>query len=441
VIYVRGRRIFGMRKIRRVDGALPSLPARKRVCAYARVSDGKDAMLHSLSAQVSHYSALIQGNPAWEYVGVYADEAVTGTKGSRAEFCRMIGDCRAGEIDLIITKSISRFARNTVTLLEAVRELKALGIGVRFEEQDIDTLTADGELMLTILASYAQEESRSASENCLWRLRRRLEAGESVGFYSMFGYRYDGGKMAICENEAEVVRMVFSDYLAGMGTKRIADKLKAIGVPTANGGKWDAGRVAALIKNEKFTGNSLMQKAYTVDHLSKLRRLNRGEMPKYRTEGTHPAIIDDATFERAQAIMESRRRPDMEYLSRYPFSSKIVCAACGKFYKRMVTHGIPAWQCSTYLREGATCCPSVKIREDILMGKAAEALGLGSFDETVFKERVGRIVVPGAYRLIFRMKDGCEAELAWERRSRRESWTDEMRLAARRRRLAVMGDA
>jgi DNA invertase Pin-like site-specific DNA recombinase len=193
-------------------------------------------MLHSLSAQVSYYSALIQRTPEWVFAGVYADEAVTGTKDSRTEFGRMLEDCRAGKIDAVITKSISRFARNTVTLLETVRELKALGIGVYFEEQGIDTLSADGELMLTILASYAQEESRSASENCLWRIRERFKRGEPVGLFTMFGYRYIEGRLAICEEEAKVVRMIFADYLSGMGCKKITDKLRTMNVPTVFGG-------------------------------------------------------------------------------------------------------------------------------------------------------------------------------------------------------------
>ena len=157
--------------------AVPSLVAKKNVAAYARVSSGKDAMLHSLSAQVSYYSELIQSHNDWEYVGVYADEALTGTKDTRDNFQRLIADCKAGKIDLIITKSISRFARNTVTLLKTVRELKELGIGIYFEEQNINTLSADGELMITILASYAQEESLSASENVKWRIHRDYEQG------------------------------------------------------------------------------------------------------------------------------------------------------------------------------------------------------------------------------------------------------------------------
>ena len=175
--------------IRKVETTIPSLPQRKRVAAYARVSSGKDAMLHSLSAQVSYYSNLIQRNPEWCYAGVYIDEALTGTKDNRKDFQRLLEDCRAGKIDRVLTKSISRFARNTVTLLETVRELKALGVDVYFEEQNIHSMNGDGELMLTILASYAQEESLSVSENCKWRIRNQFKSGELVNWHSMYGYR------------------------------------------------------------------------------------------------------------------------------------------------------------------------------------------------------------------------------------------------------------
>ena len=184
-----------------------NIPQLKRVAAYARVSSGKDAMLHSLSAQVSYYNDLIQNHSGWQYAGVYADEALTGTKDNRDNFQRLLTDCRAGKIDMVITKSISRLARNTVTLLETVRELKNMGVDVFFEEQNIHSLSADGELILTILASYAQEESLSASENQKWRVRQNFMNGKPWrGF--MLGYRYDGEKYTIVPDEAEIVRSI-----------------------------------------------------------------------------------------------------------------------------------------------------------------------------------------------------------------------------------------
>jgi DNA invertase Pin-like site-specific DNA recombinase len=224
------------RIITKTTPSAPSLAKRLRVAAYARVSSGKDAMLHSLAAQVSYYSTLIQRRPDWEYAGVYADEALTGTKDSRPEFRRMITDCRENKVDMIITKSISRFARNTVTLLETVRELKLLCVDVYFEEQNIHSISGDGEFMLTVLASYAQEESLSTSENCKWRIRKRFENGELVNLRFIFGYRVAKGKVEINLEEAAIVRMVFNDYINGMGGGKIAEKLKEMGVATVRGG-------------------------------------------------------------------------------------------------------------------------------------------------------------------------------------------------------------
>ena len=235
-----------IRKITR----LPSLPHRKRVAAYARVSCGKDAMLHSLSAQVSYYSSLIQKNPEWEYTGVFIDEAMTGTKDARDDFRRMLDDCRAGKVDMIITKSISRFARNTVVLLETIRELKSLSVDVYFEEQNLHSSSADGELMLTILASYAQEESRSVSENCKWRIRNEFKKGNPTCGILMYGYDYHDGNLIINPQEANVVRMIYTDYLSGMGKNAIMRKLESLGIPTKNGGRWATNTVVSILTCE-----------------------------------------------------------------------------------------------------------------------------------------------------------------------------------------------
>ena len=198
-----------------------NIPQIKRVAAYARVSSGKDAMLHSLSAQISYYNDLIQNHSGWQYAGVYADEALTGTKENRENFQRLLADCRSGKVDMVITKSISRFARNTVTLLETVRELKTMGVDVFFEEQNIHSLSADGELILTILASYAQEESLSASENQKWRVRHNFENGMPWNG-TVLGYRYDHGTFVIEPEEADIIRFIFDTYTQGIGATTIA---------------------------------------------------------------------------------------------------------------------------------------------------------------------------------------------------------------------------
>ncbi len=203
----------------------------KRVAAYSRVSSGKDTMLHSLSAQVSYYSDYIQRHPGWLYCGVFSDEAMTGTKENRPGFQALLKECRERKIDLIITKSISRFARNTVTLLETIRELKELGIDVYFEEQNIHTISPDGELMMTILTAYAQEESRSVSENQKWRVKRQFEDGKPWDG-TLLGYRYYDGKYVIHPEEAEIVRRIFREYLSGKGVDRIANELNDEGNKT-----------------------------------------------------------------------------------------------------------------------------------------------------------------------------------------------------------------
>jgi site-specific DNA recombinase len=217
-----------MRKVEKLTVKKNAETRKIKVAAYARVSTGKDAMLHSLSAQVSYYSRLIQEKPNWEYVGVYADEGISGTNETRQNFQRMLDDARLGKIDFILTKSISRFARNTVLLLETIRELKELGIAVYFEREKINSLTADGELMLSLLASFAQEESLSARENSRWSIKKRFEKGEIVGMAHLYGYDLVDGKLVINDKEAEVVRMIYRDYISGMQSGEIIKKLNAL---------------------------------------------------------------------------------------------------------------------------------------------------------------------------------------------------------------------
>jgi len=428
-----------MRVITKLEPSLPQIPTLKRVAAYARVSSGKEAMLHSLSAQVSYYSGMIQRRRDWQYVGVYADEALTGTKDERPEFQRLMNDCRNRLIDMVITKSIARFARNTVTMLEAVRELKALGIDVYFEKENIHSISGDGEVMLTILASYAQEESRSVSENCKWRIRKRFANGELVSLRFMFGYRIVKGEVVIYEKEAAVVRMIFDDYIGGMGGSKIAQKLKAMSIPALRGGTWISERVVAIIKNEKYTGNALLQKKYVADHLTKKEVWNKGVLPMYFAEGTHPAIIDADTFERAQTVMEQRRQQFKTEKgsspNRYPFSGKILCVNCGKNYKRKTAYGQVYWNCSTYLQLGKTACPAKQIPDDTLQAVSADALSLSEFDADIFTEQIAEIQVPENNRLLFIFRNGRRVEKTWTDKSRRDSWDDAMRQAARERQI------
>lgn len=422
--------------VRKINKTILDLPKKKRVAAYARVSSGKDAMLHSLSAQVSYYSNYIQNHPGWEYVGVYADEALTGTKETRPEFQRLLADCRAGKIDMIITKSISRFARNTVTMLKTVRELKSINIDVFFERENIHSMNGDGELMLTILSSFAQEESRSVSENCKWRIRNKLQEGTAISFNFMYGYRLRNGRIKINEEEADVVRMIFHDYLNGMGSGLIAKKLDSMGIERPREGKWKSSRVLEILKNERYTGNALFQKSYILDHISKKLVTNNGELPKYYCESTHEPIIDLDAFNRVQEIIESNRSKcniKKQAANNYLFTSKITCCCCGKNYIRKVNHGRPAWNCSTYLQFGREKCQAKQIPEQVLYSVTSDVLGLTDFDEAVFIKYIKKIEIPGPNRIKYVFYNGDIKECEWKDRSRSESWDDAAREKARNR--------
>lgn len=421
------------RVVEKIESRLPAQPKILRVAAYARVSSGKDAMLHSLSAQVSYYSDLIQNHPGWSYCGVFSDEALTGTKEDRPGFQKLLAECRAGAVDLVITKSISRFARNTVTLLETVRELKALGVDVYFEEQNIHTMSADGELMLTILASYAQEESRSASENQKWRVRKNFEEGKPwTG--SILGYRYEDSIYIVKPDEAEVVREIFSDYLSGLGIEAIMKKLNAEGRTTRNGNVWTKTCVRHVLGNYSYTGNLLLQTTFRENHITKKTFPNRGELPMYHAENTHEAIVSMKDYQTVQAEMARRSAKHNKTKrgpAKYPFTSLIVCGNCGKGYRRKMTCTGPVWICSTYNVYGKAACPSKQIPEGTLEQVAAEVLGLDSFDADVLHDRIAAIRAENGNTLAFHFKDGSERAVRWTDRSRSESWTPEMRAAAR----------
>jgi len=426
------------RIITKTTFANPQLPKKTRVAAYVRVSSGKDEMLHSLAAQVGFYSNYIQNHKGWEYAGVYADEALTGTKDSRPEFQRLISDCRKGKIDLVITKSISRFTRNTVTLLETVRELKLLGVDVFFEEQNIHTQSSDGELMLTILASYAQEESRSASENQKWRIRKSYKEGKPSNHFCVYGYHHENGRFIIIPEEADVVRMIYSDYLSGLGRNAIARKLSSLGIPTKRGGNWSAKGIERILKNEKYIGDVLLQKSFVTDHLTKKRKDNNGELPQYYVEDSHEAIISLETFTAVQEEIARRAEASGQKCKQTvsEFSGRIRCQRCGANFMRKINHintkyEKTVWACTTFTERGKAFCGAKRIPEDILKEKCVEVMGLTEYAPDVFKKRISHIDIPDDGVLTFVFQDGSQSTLTWKHRSRSESWTDEMKATAR----------
>jgi len=411
------------------------------VAAYARVSDAKDAMLNSLAAQVEYYTAYIQGTPGWSFAGVYTDKGITGTKSDRPEFQRLIADAKAGKIDKIVTKSVSRFARNTVDLLDTVRMLKELNIDVFFQKENIHTLSGEGEVMLTILASFAQEESKSVSDNCKWRIRSGFKEGR-INALTMSGYRRsDDGSFTVVPEEAEVIRTIFNMCLDGKGCQSIANFLNEHHKASRCNGQWSPSGIRYILSNEKLTGRLILQKTYRKDHLSKTKKVNDGELPRYVVDCHHEPIISPDTFARTQRELARRKGAiNVRTGTASMFTGKIVCGSCGKNYKRKcVGHSTGyVWICSTYNLKGKAYCPKAKrIPEQVLFTESAKVLGLEEFDAAVFEAEIEKVVVPEPNRLEFHFKNGTTGNVKWQDRSRKESWTDEMKEKARRRGLCT----
>ena len=351
---------------------------RKRVCAYARVSTLNEAQGESLENQTTYYQSLIEDNPDYEYVGIFADQGTTGTKDERPEFQRMLALAKEKKIDLILTKSISRFARNTTIVLEAVRELKSLGVEVRFEKENISSFDGDGELMLTVLSSFAQEESYNASENLKWRYKRRFENGElAINTTRFLGYDKDEyGDLVINRSQAEIVERIFNDYVGGKGTFVIAKELNAEGVLTVAGGQWHSATVLNILKNEKFKGDAKLQKTYRKDHLSKKKCINRGEVDSFYIEDNHSPIVSKEMWEEAQRLIRSRaeskgnnENTKEKYQNRYPLTGMLLCSKCGAPLRRRVWNSKYdckkiVWQCSTYIKEGKKACSGTVIEDN-----------------------------------------------------------------------------
>lgn len=313
-------------------------PVKKKVAGYARVSTDKEEQAGSYDAQMKYYENYIKSRSDWEFVGMYSDEGISGTNTKHREgFNSMVEDALAGKIDLIITKSVSRFARNTVDSLTTVRKLKEKGIEIYFEKENIWTLDAKGELLITIMSSLAQEESRSISENSTWGRRKRFAEGKTSCAFSRFlGYDKD---YIVNEEEAKIIRRIFALYIKGLSTMKIADLFNAEGVRTPSGkGKWSGNTVLGILKNEKYKGDALIQKRFTVDFLTKKMKKNEGEVPQYYVRDHHEAIIDRRTFDLVQHEYAKRKSWARQYNGTAAFVMKLVCGQCGGFYGAKVWH-------------------------------------------------------------------------------------------------------
>ena len=377
-------------KIRRVQQT-QTLQKKLRVAAYARVS--VDALHHSLAAQVSYYSSLIQKNPAWEYAGVYADEGITGTSTThRTEFKRLIADCNAGKIDLVLVKSISRFARDTVDCLHTVRKLKEKGISVRFERENIDSTSEDGELLLTLLASFAQEESRSIGDNIRWGVRRRFAEGITNGHKAPYGYTWDGEMFRIVPSEGEIVKEIYRRYLAGESAYAIAKSLAGRGVMGRHGGLIEQTTVKDILFNISYTGTMALQKNYISE--GHIRKRNKGELPIYMVEGMFKPLVSKDDFDKAQEIRQRRAAQFGNRNSvRMPFSGIVKCGCCGGGFSRRTAGKYRRWGCNTRERKGRESCDSRPIKEEELVAAVRTVMEKNNFDAAELRRKVSKIVI------------------------------------------------
>ena len=368
--------------VQRFAPAMP-LRARLRVAAYARVSTDEEEQLSSYEAQVDYYTRYIQSNPEWTFVEVYADEGLSGTNTrKRRNFNRMIDDALAGKIDRIVTKSVSRFARNTVDTLTTIRKLKEKGVGVTFEKENIDTLDSKGELLITIMSSLAQEESRSISENVTWGWRKRISDGKvSVAYSHFLGYeKGEDGSMQVVESEAKIVRQIYGMFLDGQTPSSIAAFLTKQRISTPAGKeKWQSSTVKSILTNEKYKGDALLQKTFTVDFLSKKAKINEGEVPQYYVEKSHPAIVSAEVFDLAQYEMKRRTKKGRHTSAASIFSDKLVCGECGAVYGSKVWHSTDAyrtmiWRCNEKYAVKGRPCPSPHLRNEEIQNAFVQAV-------------------------------------------------------------------
>lgn len=365
----------------------------KRVAAYCRVSTDSEEQLTSYQNQMRVYTEMIAANKEWEFAGLYADEGISGTRADkRPEFQRMIRDCQNGKIDYIITKSVSRFARNTVECLEYVRSLKAQGIGIFFEEQNIDTLKNESELYLVIYAGFAQSESESISKHITWTYRKKFEEGKvSFQYKNFLGYRKGADSQPeIVPEEAAIVERIYEMFLAGQPVKMITQTLQAekIEIPGKNL-SFSKNMIMNILRNEKYCGDCILQKTVTVDCISKTRKVNQGEAPMYIVENNHPAIISREVFNRAQEELIRRQalqaKSDKTSItatgkySKYALTEVLQCAECGSRYRRVTwtAHGRKkiVWRCISRLDYGTKHCKdSITVEEEALHGAVVRAL-------------------------------------------------------------------
>lgn len=334
-----------------------------RLAAYCRVSTNKDDQLNSFASQIKYYTDYIKKNPQYELVDIYADEGISGTNiKKRSEFNRLLEDCKKKKIDRIITKSTSRFARNTKDFLVSIRLLKELGISIYFEDQGIDTNKIDMEMFATFPGLISQQESESISQNVLWSYQKRMRSGEYIASRTPYGYTNKNGELIINEKEADVVHRIYDLYLSGIGKQRIANILNEEKVPFRfNKNRWHMSTISYILNNEKYIGDAIFQKWYTTDTFPHEHKINNGERAKYYVENHHTPIISKEQFNAVRAL-QKQKETNIGKRHTYPLSRKIICTDCGKTFRRQIVNGKAYWLCSSRA-SGKTNCAPLRISE------------------------------------------------------------------------------
>ena len=416
-----------MKKITKIDELIKTQSSniKLRVAAYARVSTDSNDQLVSLKAQREHYEKYIKSNPEWEFAGLYYDEGISGTKKEkRPELLRMIRDCQKGRIDFIITKSISRFARNTTDCLELVRQLLNIGVFLYFEKENLNTGDMESELLLSILSGFAAEESASISQNTTWSISKKFQNGTYIIGSPPYGYANMKGEMVIVPEEAEIVKRIFAECLSGKGGSVIAKGLNRDKIPARRGNHWSSGTVIDMLRNEKYKGDALFQKTYTDSNYN--RRLNSGEKDQFYCKDHHEPIISKEVFSKAQKLITERSKNISKavnkkaYQNRYVLSGRIICGECGSKFRRKTNYSVGrsyiAWSCIGHI-EDKNSCSMLFLRDGEIKATFATMMNKLAFSR--------KIILEPLYDSINKIDEECDLERIDAIDKRMEQLTEE----------------
>ena len=425
----------------------------RRVAVYARVSREGEQKHHSIKMQTENLKQQVENHPGWIYKGVFIDEGITGTKLERPELNHLIEKARAGEIDIILTKSVSRLGRNHSETLKLIQELRELGVTIIFDNEHFTSMDSNADFRLHCLAIQAEKESKQCSENQLWSLKNRFMQGIPTSTRP-YGYIMKDYKFHVVPEEAEVVRMIYDYYLSSLGYGRISKKLNEQGIPSLKGGKWHEMSIRDILTNEKFTGDLLLQKYYTIDHRTKLKKVNKGQKPQILIRDAHEQVITKEQFEAVQKEMKRRAelygKRDTRNLKtgNRLFSQLLCCGYCGKrfmFKQSRFGNGYvrELWICPDHHHLGNAVCPVKAVRDDILVKTTTEVFNeqgikipVNGLTNELLKNHIRRIIVHEGNILEYQLLTGETVMKEWHYESRKKSWTPEMKQKAREKALA-----